>query len=86
MERLRQVAWLRVVLAAVTAAVVGVILNLAAWLAVAGVWWPETGAVNWFGVGLAAAALMALNGLKWNVVTVIAASAALGVIWWTVVR
>jgi chromate transporter len=86
MERLRQVAWLRVVLAAVTAAVVGVILNLAAWLAVAVVWWPETGAVNWFGVGLAAAALMALNGLKWNVVTVIAASAALGVIWWTVVR
>ncbi len=84
MERLRQVAWLRVVLAAVTAAVVGVILNLAAWLAAAVVWWPETGAVNWFGVGLAAAALTALNGLKWNVVTVIGASAVAGIIWWAV--
>ena len=39
MERLRQVAWLRVVLAAVTAAVVGVILNLAAWLAAAVIFW-----------------------------------------------
>ena len=84
MERLRQVAWLRVVLAAVTAAVVGVILNLAAWLAAAVVWWPETGAVNWFGVGLVAAALTALNGLKWNVVTVIGASAVAGIIWWAV--
>jgi chromate transporter len=84
MERLRQVAWLRVVLAAVTAAVVGVILNLAAWLAASVVWWPETGAVNWFGVGLAAAALTALNGLKWNVVTVIGASAVAGMIWWAV--
>jgi chromate transporter len=83
MERLREVPLLRRALNAVTAAVVGVVLNLAVWFG-----WhvlrPSPGVVDWFSVVLAGAALFALARLRWDVVRVVLVCAAAGVAWWLV--
>jgi chromate transporter len=66
-------------LAAVTAAVVGVIASLALFF-IAAVARPlgATGPIDWLALALVAAAGLALWRLKWGVIQVIAASAALG--------
>ena len=70
-------------LTAITAAVVGVILNLAVFFAYH-VLWPEGfgGPFEWFSALLGAAALLALFRFKAGVIPVIAACAALGEIKW----
>jgi chromate transporter len=79
LEKLRRVARISAALAAVTAAVVGVVLNLAVWFG-----WqtfrPE-GVIDWFAVVVAAIAFVALQWVKASVVTVILVSGALGLIW-----
>ena len=65
-------------LAAVTAAVVGVIVSLAAWFAGEVLWRPGIG-IDWVGLAIAAAALAALTVLRRNVVEVILLSAFAGV-------
>jgi chromate transporter len=80
-ERLRQVAWLHAALTAVTAAVVGVILNLAVWFALA-VLLPPGLPVQWSGLAVAAAAFVALHRFHWDVVAVIALAAAAGLLQW----
>jgi chromate transporter len=61
----------------VTAAVVGVVLNLAVWFG-----WhtflPEAGTVDWFAVAVGAAAFAALQRGKAGMITVVLASGALG--------
>jgi chromate transporter len=66
-------------LAAVTAAVVGVIANLAVFF-IAAVARPlgAHGSMDWVAIGLVVAAGLALWRLKWSVIQVIAASAGLG--------
>ncbi len=79
-ERLRGNLQLSAALSAITAAVVGVILNLAVWFA-----WhiiqPAAGRWDWFAVALGTVAFVGLQWRKWNVVYTILSCAALGVAW-----
>lgn len=79
-ERLRENARLTAALSAVTAAVVGVIANLALWFA-----WhvvvPSPGLVDWFALALSVAAFVALIRWKWDIVIVILASGAVGFVY-----
>lgn len=92
MEGLRSNKALSAALSAVTAAVVGVILNLALWFAVHVIWaevmrvtagplsleLPVWGSINWVAAGLSALALLAIFQLKLGMVTVLGGAAALG--------
>lgn len=79
-ERLRGNEQLSATLSAITAAVVGVILNLAVWFA-----WhvihPAADRWDWFALVLGLGAFAGLQWRKWNVVYVILACAALGIAW-----
>ncbi len=82
-ERWRGNEWLAGALSAITAAVVGVILNLAVWFGLhtlfpnpdAAQWFD---AVDWFALTLAAVAFVGLWKWKWDVVPVVLVSGALG--------
>ncbi len=69
-------------LSAITAAVVGVIVNLALFFAYH-VFWPQglSNAVDWFSVALTALATVAIFKYKANVIAVILACGALGMAW-----
>jgi chromate transporter len=79
-ERLRGWAVLTAALSAITAAVVGVVLNLAVWFG-----WhtlvPETGTFNGFALVVGLVAFAGLWRWKWNVMAVVAGSGAVGLIW-----
>jgi chromate transporter len=79
-ERLRGNAQLSAALSAITAAVVGVILNLAVWFG-----WhvihPTPDRWDFFALVVGLAAFAGLQWRQWNVVYTIFACAALGVIW-----
>jgi chromate transporter len=79
-ERMREVAALNRALSAVTAAVVGVVLNLAVWFAWQVFFPAGSGArgVDWFAIGVCAAALLAQQRFKVGVVTIVLASGLLG--------
>jgi chromate transporter len=77
-ERLRTVDWLSRSLTAVTAAVVGVILNLAVWFGLH-VISPRPGDIDWFSAGMTAAASLALIRFRLNVVAVVLLCAFAGV-------
>jgi chromate transporter len=93
-ERLRANAGLANALTAVSAAVVGVILDLALWLAVhtffarvsdgafgpLSIWWPELGSVNWTAIGIAAIAAVLVFRAKAPTLVVVGISAVLGCI------
>ncbi|MCB1332999.1 MAG: chromate efflux transporter [Roseivivax sp.] len=94
MERLRKNTALSSALSAVTAAVVGVILNLAIWFAMHVIWrevvpltlgplrlaLPVPGSVDWWAAALSALALVAVFRLKLGMVPVLAGAAALGIL------
>lgn len=77
-ERLRRVRWTRTALSGITAAVVGVILNLALWFGEK-VIWTDAG-IEWFAVAVALAAGGGLVRWKWSVVLVVLASIGAGLI------
>ncbi len=79
-ERVRGDVRLNAALAAVTAAVVGVILNLAVWFALHEVF-PAHAAVDWFVLAVGVAALVAMERFKVGIVPVVLAGGALGLIW-----
>jgi chromate transporter len=79
-ERLRGNISLSSALSAITAAVVGVILNLAIWFALH-VFFPGAGVIDWFALMLCAVALFGLWKWKWNVIPVVAGSGLLGLVW-----
>lgn len=79
-ERLRGEVRLNAALAAVTAAVVGVILNLAVWFALQVVF-PAHAAVDWFALAVGIAALVALERFKVEIIPVVLAGGALGLVW-----
>ena len=94
MERLRANRGLSAALTAVTASVVGVILNLAIWFAIHVIWrevqrieagplsleLPVLGSINWMAATLSALALVAVFRLKLGMTTVLAGAAALGIV------
>lgn len=79
-ERVRGERRLAAALAAVTAAVVGVILNLTVWFALQ-VIFPHGAPVDWFALAVAGAALVALERFKVGIVPVVFGSGLLGWLW-----
>ncbi|HEY2614275.1 MAG TPA: chromate efflux transporter [Chthoniobacterales bacterium] len=79
-EQLRGNAKLSSALAAITAAVVGVVLNLAVWFGLR-IFFPASGGVDWLALGLSAAALVAMLRYKIDIIPVVLASGLLGLIY-----
>jgi chromate transporter len=76
-EKLRGAKQLTAALSTVTAAVVGVILNLAVWFGVH-VIFPATGGVDWFAVVVGVIAFTGILRWKWNIIPVILGSGLAG--------
>ncbi len=76
-EQLRGNKKLTSALSTITAAIVGVILNLAVWFALH-VFFPQSGKVDWFAIAISAVALFGMLRWKWSVIAVVVASGALG--------
>lgn len=77
-EQLRGVVGLNHALSSVTAAVVGVILNLAVWFGLH-VFWPGKGLIDWFALAVCVTAFAAMQRFKLGVIPVVLTSALLGV-------
>jgi chromate transporter len=67
-------------LSGITAAVVGVVLNLAVWFGIY-VIFPQTGRINWFAIILGIISFTAMQWLKIGMIPVIAVSGLAGVVW-----
>lgn len=78
-ERLRGVHWLNAALATITAAVAGIILNLAVWFAIH-VYLPGPQRIDYFALGLSAVLFLGIWRGRWPVLPVVAVSAALGLV------
>ncbi len=78
-EQLRRRPQLGAALSAITAAVVGVVLNLAVWFALHVLWHADAG-VDYLASAIAVAAFVALWRLKASILLVVAAAAAIGVV------
>jgi chromate transporter len=78
-EKLRGTKQLTAALSTVTAAVVGVILNLAVWFGVH-VIVPTTGNVDWFAVAICVIAFVGMLRWKWNIIAVVLGSGLAGLI------
>ena len=79
-EQLRGNAKLTSALSAITAAIVGVVLNLAVWFALR-VFVPSAGIIDWFAIALCALAFVAMLHWKWEIVPVVLGSGLLGMIY-----
>ena len=79
-EKLRGAKQLTAALSTVTAAVVGVILNLAVWFGVH-VIFPPGRNVDWFALLVCAIAFLGMLRWKWNIIPVILGSGMLGLIY-----
>jgi chromate transporter len=79
-EKLRGAKQLTAALSTVTAAVVGVILNLAVWFGVH-VILPPGGNVDWFAIVVCAIAFVGMLRWKWSIIPVILGSGMLGLIY-----
>jgi len=76
-EKFRGNKKLAAVLSAITAAVVGVVLNLAVWFGIQ-VLFPAPGDVNWIGIFLGVTSFVALQWLRVGMITIIISAGALG--------
>jgi len=79
-EQMRGNAKLTSSLSAVTAAVVGVVLNLAVWFAIHTMF-PNAQSVDWFLLALSIACFVVLTRLKWDIIPVVLISALLGLLY-----
>ncbi|MCU0791861.1 MAG: chromate efflux transporter [Opitutaceae bacterium] len=79
-EALRGSRPLGCALSAITAGVVGVILNLAVWFSL-GVLFPSGASTDWFAVAVAVAVFFGLHRLKWDTLPVVAACGLLGLVY-----
>lgn len=82
-EQLRNYRRINAALSVVTAAVVGVVLNLAVWFAQQVLFPLRHGQWNadWFAVGVALLAFVAMQRFKVGIVAIVVGSGALGVLW-----
>ena len=83
-EKLRGNMKLTTALSAITAAVVGVVLNLAVWFALNALF-PNHRQLDWFALGLTLAALCGMLKWKWDVIPVVIGSGLLGLIYRTLI-
>jgi chromate transporter len=81
-EQLRGNKTISTALSAITAAVVGVILNLAVWFALHVVH-QQTGAIDWFAVILGIIALVGMVRWKWEIVPVVLGGGVVGLLYKT---
>jgi chromate transporter len=79
-EQLRGNTKLTSALSAITAAIVGVVLNLAVWFGLR-VFIPTAGAIDWFAIVLCSAAFVAMLRYKMDIIPVILGSGLLGLIY-----
>ncbi len=79
-EKFRDNQKLSSVLSGITAAVVGVVLNLAVWFGMY-VMFPQKGIINWFAIILGIISFVAMQWLKIGMIPVIAVSGAAGIVW-----
>jgi chromate transporter len=79
-ERLRGNVQLATALSAITAAIVGVVLNLAVWFAMH-VFFPQPAVIDWFAITLCALALFGLLRWKWDIIPVVLGSGLVGLIY-----
>jgi chromate transporter len=79
-EQLRGNSRLTSALSAITAAIVGVVLNLAVWFALH-VFFPATGRIDWFAILLCIAALVAIARYKIDIVPIIIGAGILGLLY-----
>jgi chromate transporter len=80
LERLRRVKPLTAALSTVTAAVVGVILNLAVWFGLH-VIFPGTGTIDWFAAVVCVIAFIGMLRWQWNIIPVILGSGLAGLVY-----
>jgi chromate transporter len=78
-EQLRGNVKLTTALSAITAAVVGVVVNLAVWFAL-NTLFPGHAAIDWFAIGLSAVALIGMLQWKWDVIPVVVGSGLCGLV------
>jgi chromate transporter len=79
-EQLRGKTTITAALSAVTAAVVGVVLNLAVWFGVH-VLIPKAGMIDWFAFAVTTIAFVGMLKWKWDVIPVIVGSGVLGLVY-----
>ena len=84
-EQLRGHVRITAALSTITAAVVGVVLNLAVWFGVR-VLIPADAPVNWFGVALSIVAFWGIVKRGWNIIPVVLLAGAMGVLQRMLVR
>jgi chromate transporter len=80
LEQLRGITKLTAALSAVTAAVVGVILNLAVWFGLHALF-PASRTLDWFALVVSAIAFIGMLKWKWNVIPVVLGSGVAGLLW-----
>ncbi len=80
LERLRGNRRLTSALSAITAAVVGVVLNLAVWFALQ-VFFPTRGTIDWLAIGLSAVAFGGILRWRWNIIAVVAGGGLVGLLY-----
>ena len=78
-EQMRGNVKLTAALSAITAAVVGVVLNLAVWFGLH-VLFPAGQPVNWFGVVVCVVAFIGMVKWKWDIIPVVLGAGGLGVV------
>ena len=84
-EKLRGNIRLTTALSAITAAVVGVVLNLAVWFALNTIF-PSHRNFDWFALALAIVAFVGMLKWKWDIIPVVISSGVLGLIYKLIVR
>jgi chromate transporter len=80
-ERLRGNKRVNAALSAITAAVVGVVLNLAVWFGLH-VLVPTDHIINWWGAIIAVIAFIGMQRWKWDIILVVGGAGALGLLRW----
>jgi chromate transporter len=83
-EKFRDNATLSATLSSITAAVVGVVLNLAVWFGLQ-VLMPADSGFNWFAALIGLAAFVSIQWFKAGIMAVIAAAGVMGFIWYQVI-
>jgi chromate transporter len=79
-EKLRGNVRLTTALSAITAAIVGVVLNLAVWFAMH-VFFPQNRGIDWFAIAISAIALIGMLRWKWSVIAVVVCSGLAGLLY-----
>jgi chromate transporter len=82
-EKFRENVKLSTTLSGITAAVVGVVLNLAVWFGMH-VLFASKGRINWFGAAIGVASFIALQWTRLGIISVILLSGGLGLAWYLV--